>query len=633
MSNEDQSPSHPLGLRLWLIYATAMSAGGWGLSAFGWLNPTGLAGLLLLALGLWTGIVRRDTVRPAARIAREWRRWRKFRGRRILPLLFVSIAIVGVGGGALNEPYNYDSLWYRVPRMLHWLREGGWHWIHTEEFRMNVSAVHSEWITIPLLGSGLGPRVLFLVNAVSFILLPGVFYSMLVALGTRKRVAWYWMWLLPSGWVYAFQAGSLANDLQAAPYVMAAILYGVRAAAGQREALLWSILAAGLFSGAKLFLLPLLLPWLVCATPAWRQALRQPRPLLLVSLVAALASLLPLAGMCQLHTGSWLGTTKTESYVPAYPLFAVPANLVIVLASNLLPPFFPPANGWNAWISQAASQPPLATWTIGFESFGSLPPAVDETVAGLGIGLTTLALAGMLYPRPRGSQPLPPRRAWFTMSVIIATLVFMAKVGPYPINRYLAAYFPLLLALALRSPAQEAFVRRSWFRRGAAISAAVSLLCVMASRQHPFPIVTGLIAWSAERLPDNHLIQKLHEGYSWRLDTVRRFRNFGSALPAKSTIGLLLQGPGEHELWRAGFKIWHIRTDDSMDRWRTLGIEYVIVDESLLPLGNSRTWALDRGLTQVGVLPSSLRLRAVEAPILLFKPMPPPDDRPSNKGP
>lgn len=618
MQNPDRAPTHPLGLRLWLIYATTMTAGGWVLSACGWLNPAGLGGLVLLALGIWIFITRSDAVRPAARIAGEWRRWRRFRVRRMLPMLFVLIAVVAVGGGALNEPYNYDSLWYRIPRMLHWLREGRWHWIHTDEFRMNVSAVHSEWITIPLLASGLGPRSLFLVNAVSFLLLPGVFYAMLVALGTRRRVAWYWMWLLPSGWVYAFQAGSLANDILAAPYVMAAILYGVRGSAGQRGALVWSILAAGLFTGAKLFLLPLLLPWLVCAAPGWREALRHPRSLLFGSMVAGLASLLPLALMCQLNSGTWLGTTKTDGYVPAHPLFAIPANLGIVTVSNLLPPFFPPSNSWNSWIAQAASKPPLKTWTAGFEAFGSLPPAADETGAGLGLGLTALALAGLLFPRIRASR-VPLRRDWFAASVIVATLVFMAKVGPSQINRYLAPYFPLILAVALRQPGQGALVRCSWFHRGAVLSALVSLVCVMACRQHPFPVVIGLLDWAAKRVPTNQLVAKVHEAYSWRLESVRRFRNICSALPAGSAIGVLLHSPGEHELWRSNLRVWHIKADDSIARWRALGIHYVLVDTSLLPGRDSDQWAKDRELTQVRSLPSSPRLAGSEAPIHLFE--------------
>ena len=60
---------------------------------------------------------------------------------------------------------------------------------------------------------------------------------------------------------------------------------------------------------------------------------------LLIGAIACLASMMPLAVLSKPHAGTWLGTTDTKGFIPEKPLFALPANLVILLLSNLLPPF------------------------------------------------------------------------------------------------------------------------------------------------------------------------------------------------------------------------------------------------------------------------------------------------------
>ena len=72
-------------------------------------------------------------------------------------------------------------------------------------------------------------RFLFLINWISYLLLPGLIFSVFTRLQVRPRVAWWWMWFLASGWCFALQAGSVDNDSLAAVYILAAVDLALRA--------------------------------------------------------------------------------------------------------------------------------------------------------------------------------------------------------------------------------------------------------------------------------------------------------------------------------------------------------------------------------------------------------------------
>ena len=88
------------------------------------------------------------------------------RFRRTFPLAFLILALLAILGGALHPPSNYDALAYRVPRVLHWLAEGQWHWIYTDFQRVNTRACGIEWLSAPLIAFTKTDRLLFLINAV-----------------------------------------------------------------------------------------------------------------------------------------------------------------------------------------------------------------------------------------------------------------------------------------------------------------------------------------------------------------------------------------------------------------------------------------------------------------------------------
>ena len=183
-------------VRLWLGISVLATLAGWGLSAIGQLNRAGYA--VVFAVGaavLWRE--RRQWGFVAER-AGGWRRLAP-RFRRALPLSFLALAVLVLAGGLLYPPSNHTALSYRIPRVLHWLAEGRWHWIHTNDYRLNNRACGIEWMSAPLLLFTRSDRSLFLLNFVPYLLVPGLLFSVLHRVGVRPRVAWHWLWLLPTG--------------------------------------------------------------------------------------------------------------------------------------------------------------------------------------------------------------------------------------------------------------------------------------------------------------------------------------------------------------------------------------------------------------------------------------------------
>ena len=57
--------------------------------------------------------------------------------------------------------------------------------------------------------------------AQTWVLLPGLVFSVFRRVGVHARAAWHWMWLLPTGYCYLLQAGSVANDMFSAHFIAA----------------------------------------------------------------------------------------------------------------------------------------------------------------------------------------------------------------------------------------------------------------------------------------------------------------------------------------------------------------------------------------------------------------------------
>jgi hypothetical protein len=224
-------------VRIWIWVSVLASAVGWLLSALGQLNRAGYAVLgCVVVVGFWAG----RKLSGGASAARIFN-WRKFRARfrRWLPASFAGLAFLVLLGATLYPPTTHEGLTCRVPRVLHWLAEGHWHWIITPNARLNDRPCGLEWLAAPLLLFTRSDRGLFLINFIPLLLLPGLIFSVFTRLGVRPRVAWHWMWLLPTGYNFLLQSGSLGNDTTPAFYALAAVDFGLRAWTSRRPADLW----------------------------------------------------------------------------------------------------------------------------------------------------------------------------------------------------------------------------------------------------------------------------------------------------------------------------------------------------------------------------------------------------------
>jgi hypothetical protein len=280
-------------LKLWLLYGAFCTVAGWTLSIFHALTATNwiIAACVGGAALWWSWSVPRTTnLRRLRALARR-------RFRRTLPLLFLILVLGTFSRGLFNWHFQVgDVHGYRLPRLLHWMFEHGWYWIPTVDARMNTRGCGFEWMAAPFLLIGHSDRFVFLLTALTFCLLPGVTYILFRESGVRARAAWAWAWVLPTGYCYLFQAGTLCIDLVGAWFAMAAVAFALRARREQSWALFcYSVLAAGLMTNQKASNLPLLLPIVI----AWARNLPLLRRHWLRTALALLAgravSLLPLA--------------------------------------------------------------------------------------------------------------------------------------------------------------------------------------------------------------------------------------------------------------------------------------------------------------------------------------------------
>src|SRR5882724_6152446 len=406
-------------VKLWLWISVIASVVGWTLSALGELNRPGYAIFFCLAgFLLWFGRRRLQLFPP-----NQGAGWRKFRRRfrRPLPLAFAFLALLVLLGGILYPPTNHTALTYRIPRVLQWLAHGQWFWIHTLNYRMNDRACGIEWLSAPLLLFAKSDRGLFLLNFIPFLLMPGLVFSFFTRVGVRPRVAWQWLWLLPTGYTFLLQAGSIGNDTFPTVYALAAVDFACRAWTSRRASDLWhSVLAAALLTGAKASNLPLLLPWFVALVPLFLSRGLEPKdksiksiirswPLTttLIILLGLLVSFLPTALLNVHYCGDWSGLTLERTGMDMKnPLVGIWGNAFLFLLDNLVPPFFPAATWWNqnalALLPKAVVMPLVANFEGSFHYLWELP---TEDWVGIGFGLSWLTVLALMAGWRRTSAP------------------------------------------------------------------------------------------------------------------------------------------------------------------------------------------------------------------------------------
>ena len=584
------------------------SAAGWVLSAFHQLNRAGYGVVFLLLMaggGRWWR--RRSGAERAAIIQSFWRAPQRLgrRCRRLLPALFFALASLALVGAVLHPIANGDALSQRIPRVLHWLAEGRWHWIDAVSPLQNTYPAQWEWMAAPLLLFTKSDRGLFVINFISFLLLPGLVFSVFRRLGVRPRVAWSWMWVLPTGYGYLLQAGGVYNDMLGAVLALAALDFALRARASGRVGEAWlSVLAMAVLSAVKPTNLVLGLPWLIAFGPAMRLLWQRPVGTVACLAVAILVSLVPTCFFNDHYTGDWTGLKPSHPNIKRGPAAAnLFCNSVILARENLLFPVFPAAGWWNREIP-----PRIPDWLHRALSHGAgqgrhefrLTELAMEERTGVGFGVAWLLIAsvvaGWRYRRQRQVPARQPRRTgtqWLLLlSPYVATAVFLGFIVMSTTARNLLPFYPLLLPVWLVGSGVSAVVRARWWRWSAA---GVMLLAVVPLVLTPHrPLWPGLRVTQqlSARYPTNTLWQRLHTvqaAYARRWDALGPLRDW---IPSEERVvgfmPLWTAGYCETSLWRpfGTRRVRAVQPTDTPEQIARKQVRYIVL--SLLPSAMDR---------------------------------------------
>lgn len=579
-------------LKLWICWCSASLAAGWVFSAFGILNRWSFT-LLLIVFGIVAAASCRDyftgLVDSPARLIARLRRF-----KRPLPLLFAITVLLSFLGGIIYVPVYGDALCYRLPRLFHWVAEGKWHWIHTGDPRLNVVGPNTEWLWAPIWVLTRSEKWCFLISFISFLFLPGVTFAYYRRIGISSRTAWTWMWLLPTGYCYAFQASSIASDGYCATFALASVLLVFRARERRNASdLICSLLAVSLITGVKQTNLLLVVLWAIPMAKAIRIV---PIPKLAAVagiVVAVLISFIPISYLNQKHTGNWKGFPKNTNtrfdqgkLEPDSVFWGIAGNTFAITAQNLLPPYFPWADRWNIAMERFVDSP-QGKHLRSFERFGFLLRAPAEHNGGLGIGLSILILislvAGIGVRSARSSQLQPESLLLIGMPWLLL-LVFMAKISVFQNARYLAPYYPFLLPLFFRQRGYDRLIKKSGWRLGAYFASLLTIFMIIVSRQRPlWP--GNFVASLIESRPSGAAFgRRVRNAFAFSDESPRTARWLRQELPASENIvGYAAEiGYSEAAIWHTPTvkNVWRFLPEDKIESLRSRGIRYLLVEPS-----------------------------------------------------
>ncbi len=617
----------PWPLTAWIFVCAYFNCVGWILSALHCLNTTGYAIAVLVGIALFVWMQKKGVLGPLRfNLHRQQRRFRRF-----FPAAFFILASLAFIGGAIHAPVNYDALAYRVPRVLHWLSDGEWHWIHTTFHRLNTRSCGHEWLSAPMIALLKSTRFLFLIDFASYLLLPGLFYSVLTRLGFSSRMAWHWMWILPTGYCYLLQAGSISNDMFGAVFALASVDLGLRARASGNLRPLWlSILAVALLTGSKASNIPLALPWFVAVWPVLGLLRKQLAVTFAVACISALVSFLPMAALNYKNCGDWTGQAAEHAVIGnGDALLHIGHNIVAITIQNFAPPVFPLASTWNRAMIRLIPEELSRRMALTFEPSEAqfqLAEMQVEEVGGVGFGISSLVLLTFLtkWLGKRTATGTSAQRRDFWIYVImfsawISILPFFIKAGWSTTARLSTPYYGLMLPLLLLPRAgQRPLYRRRWWQWCATIVFFLAGLLVVISPARPlWPAKTVLSAVHSQRF--ERLIQRartVYETYGSRSDA---FAPVLDTLPLNANVvGLITRDDPEATLWKpfGTRRFRHVIEGDSKADLLAAGIKYVLVGEDKFPV--VFTQSFEQWLASVDgkvVQKVSLTLRAKYGPV------------------
>ena len=617
---EPRRSDMPGAVRIWVWICAYLNGAGWALSAVHQLTAAGYAVALLIGMAVLCAWKLKTSGAAFPRV-----RWRKYRCRfrRPFPLAFLILAAMAFLGGVLYAPSNYDALSYRIPRVLHWLAVGQWHWIHTIFPCLNTRSCGIEWVSAPVIALLKTARPLFLINMISFLLLPGLVFSVFTRLGVRRQVAWPWMWIVPTGYGLLLQAGSLGNDLFGATFALAAVDFALRAKVSRSaHDFFASVLAAAMMTSAKTGNLPLLLPWAVAIFPSIKLVFRWPLKTSAVCALAIFASALPTMVLNGKFCGDWSGEAPETVGLKNDPAFQAGANTVLLTIENFVPPVFPLAEKWNQTMERVIP-PELGTRLQQTIMRPDCQLQLDEMQieenAGLGFGVSILLLisvAATMFVKRR-SRPTTAWATWQTcvrLAPLVSLVALMTQSHRSIIGRLMVSYYALLLPPFLACAGHERLVKKGWWRAAvfAVLFMAAGLLIVSPARPL-FPVLT-ILGKIQTRVPDSKLLSRVEEVYLVYRERPDAFAPVRAILPPDAGIlGMVTSEDPETSLWYpfGSRRIEHVCPEDTAADLKRQGIKYVLARGGMFgeSFGGSRDDWLKRMNAQV-VWKIPLNLRA-----------------------
>lgn len=598
-------------VRTWVWISAAATVAGWSLSLAGELNRRGYLVFTLLAAVLWFWVnprtshsarmaekgLRHATLCQVGRLRRRFRHW--------LPGGFLLLAILIFAGAVIYPPTNHAALTYRIPRVLQWLSEEHWFWIHTPNYRMNDRACGVEWLSAPLILFSRSDRLLFLTNFLPFLLMPGLVFSLLTRLGVGPRIAWQWMWIIPTGYSFLLQAGSVANDTFPTVYALAAVDFALRArTSGRISDVGYSVVSAALLTGAKASNLPLLLPWGVLLVGLFPLVRKHWLAMIPIGVVAATVSFLPTAVLNHVYCGDWTGLSLERTGMSMRnPWVGLWGNLALLALNNLVPPLFPQAGWWNqnvlGILPEGVRQPLVENFESGFHVLWELP---TEDWVGLGFGVTVLALLAVfssLGLRRKGPDLVrggwdsySPAKLpqWLRLAVLltpwVALLFYCTRSGMVTGARLISPYYPLLLAGPIALTPQRLVIRNALWKKALALALLLAIPVVVLTPSRPLWPARTILSQFERSFPGNRTVERAARAYAvygQRSDPLSEVR---ARLPADlRVVGFLADGDDmDYSLWRPllGRKVLHVLLSDSGDQIRSRGIKQVVVGGAFL---------------------------------------------------
>jgi hypothetical protein len=560
-SSSKNLPAGAVWLGHWIIFGAACNVAGWSLSSIHQLNACGL----LIAIPLFWFLMARLMglglpQLPSNQIPIRWRK----RFSSPFPAIFLLLAVLSLIGGFLYAPNNFDALIYRMPRVCHWLMAEQWEWIKTTKNNLNTRSAGIEWWTAPMIAILRTDRLIFLINWVSFLFLPGLFFSLFRHMGVTNKVSRVWMWILPTGYCFVLQAASVGNDMLTAFFAVAAFDFGFRwRRGGGYSCFTLALVSCAMMTAIKPVTLPLLLPFAVLFFGMWKPALAKPLRTVVLTILFAFASFLPTAIINIRQCGDWTGAAaEYEKLGQVEPLVGIITNSINTFIQNLVPPVFPLAPIWNRTFPTFFSTAYIEANNRSFEPGGANFAVSDfqgEETAGIGIGVTLLLftslLMGLFWRNNRNTSdhhPTGRQIQWgFTFLLFtFALLAYFSRAGMSTVARHIAPFYPFFFALCLCGKSQTAVISTRKWRWAATFVMCFSLLMVI--------IVPGRPLWPAHTLlsrvnqNSNKLLQRASSGYrvySGRSDGLGPLRDL---LPTDAKeIGYLSHGSdAELPLWK-----------------------------------------------------------------------------------